>query len=145
MTPEMELEVTSGPLAAELTTHIAAGNLALAANVLNRRDINSTKTVEAREAKTVLLLHGLWGGIVAAANNVDHPAYAAALAAHEIGNDPGGMFDFAGAKAKPMLDGLEASGLLTPVARSDIEALCAAVVSRAEQKFGRLINWEELT
>lgn len=144
MNPDLQTEVAAGPLAAELAPHLAAGEYGAAADVLNRRDIPATREIEARKAKTVLLVHGLWGNIKSAAQTPAHPVYAAALAAYEIGNDPGGMFDFAGATARPMMDGLQAVLLITPEARAEIEALCATTISRAEQVFGRPIHYQEL-
>lgn len=145
MTPELEAEVTTGPLAAELAPYLAAGDLAPAAAILNRRDIAVTRAAPARKAKSVLLVHGLWAGIKAAAADPQHPAYGYALTAYEIGHDPGGEFDFAGATAAPILDGLEAGGLITPAASAEIVALCTTTTSRAEQVFGRQIDWRELT
>lgn len=143
MTP-IQTELTTGPLAAEVAPFLAVGNLIPVAEILNRADIPATKVCQARKAKTVLLVAGLWGNIKVAANTPAHPVYPAALAAYEIGQDPDGEFDFADPKAKPMLDALEAATLITPAARLEIEALCRTTISRAQQVFGRDIAWTEL-
>jgi hypothetical protein len=125
-------ELTSGPLAAELAPHIAAGADGVVAAILNRQDIAAKGKVASHDIRQYLMLVDLLIAIEAS----PQPACVAAKRALEVFP----IFDLSNpmilGKFTQVLDGLVAEDLIpdfTEVHKLTILSLADTLISRAEQ------------
>jgi len=125
-------ELTSGPLAAELAPHIAAGADGVVAAILNRADIAAKGSVSSHDIRQYLMLVDLLIAIEAS----PQPACIAAKRALEVFP----IFDLSNpmilGKFTQVLDGLVAETLIpdfTEVHKLTILSLADTLISRAEQ------------
>jgi hypothetical protein len=125
-------ELNSGPLAAELAPHIAAGADGVVAAILNRKDIPAKGKVESHDIRQYLMLVDLLIAIEASPT----PACVAAKRALEVFP----VFDLSNpvilGKFTQVLDGLVAEELIpdfTETHKLTILSLADTLISRAEQ------------
>jgi hypothetical protein len=125
-------ELTSGPLAAELAPHIAAGTDGVIAAILNRADIPAKGKVLSHDIRQYLMLVDLLIAIEASSQ----PACVAAKRALEVFP----IFDLSNpmilGKFTQVLDGLVAEELIpdfTEVHKMTILSLADTLISRVEQ------------
>jgi hypothetical protein len=125
-------ELTSGPLAAELAPHIAAGADGVVAAILNRQDIAAKGKVASHDIRQYLMLVDLLIAIEAS----PQPACVAAKRALEVFP----IFDLSNpmilGKFTQVLDGLVAEELIpdfTETNKAVILSLADTLISRAEQ------------
>ena len=125
-------ELTSGPLAAELAPHIAAGADGECAAVLNRADIPAKGKVASHDIRQYLMLVDL----LLAIESSSQPSCLAAKRALEVFP----IFDLSNpmilGKFTQVLDGLVAEELIpdfTEVHKAVILSLADTLISRAEQ------------
>ena len=98
----------------------------------------ASKAVPAWHAKRMLIKRGKWRGIVLASQDAQHPAVEAAYAAVALAEDARMDVDFCDPAARPLLDALIATGLITSQDAQDLHnmsatdsTVTAADVSRA--------------
>lgn len=86
----------------------------------------ATQEVEAWKAQRYFIKRGKWRAIVAAAENVSHPAQQAAIAAVDLTVAAGMRVDFADASASTagMWYGMVATGLCDAKDRDEIKSWC---------------------
>jgi hypothetical protein len=125
-------ELTSGPLAAELAPHIAAGADGEVAAILNRRDIAAKGSVSSHDIRQYLMLVDL----LLAIESSSQPSCLAAKRALEVFP----IFDLSNpmilGKFTQVLDGLVAEDLIpdfTETHKLTILSLADTLISRAEQ------------
>ena len=125
-------ELTTGPLAAELAPHIAAGADGVVAAILNRKDIPAKGKVLSHDIRQYLMLVDLLIAIESSAQ----PSCVAAKRALEVFP----IFDLSNpmilGKFEQVLDGLVAEDLIpdfTEVHKAVILSLADTLISRAEQ------------
>ena len=125
-------ELTTGPLAAELAPHIAAGNDGAVAGILNRRDIPTKGKVTSHDIRQYLMLVDLLLAIEASSQ--------LSCIAAKRALDVFPIFDLSNpmilGKFEQVLDGLVAEELIpdfTEVHKATILSLADTLVSRAEQ------------
>jgi hypothetical protein len=125
-------ELTTGPLAAELAPHIAAGADGVVAAILNRADIPAKGKVLSHDIRQYLMLVDL----LIAIESSSQPSCVAAKRALEVFP----IFDLSNpmilGKFTQVLDGLVAEELIpdfTEVHKLTILSLADTLISRAEQ------------
>lgn len=149
--PALKTEIQSGPLAAELASHVASGNTEAIASALNRQEIDAKRYVPRAEAKNYLHNQGVWVNLQNAADGTDaKPALVRNLAKVLVSvlKDP----DFPdvnpnNAQVGAVLDGLIAGALLTAAQKTGLLALADIKTSRAEALWGAgtVIGWQQVS
>ena len=131
---DLKTEIQSGPLAAELAQHVAAGNDAAIADILNRRNILVTECVDRGTFAMWCGSTGLRAAIQDHAGNVASPLRAIALTLLDFLQ--GGVapsIDLAKPANQMMLAAWVQAGAITAEQRTELLAMATHVISRAEQ------------
>ena len=131
---DLKTEIQSGPLAAELAQHVAAGNDAAIADILNRRYILVTGCVDRATFAMWCGSTGLRAAIQDHAGNAASPLRAIALTLLDFLQ--GGVapsLDLAKPANLGMLAAWVAAGAITPEQRTELMEMATHVISRAEQ------------
>lgn len=124
----------------ELQALQASGNAQGIADALSAgHEPGSSQEVEAWRLQRYLVKRSRWRGIVAAANDPQHPAMLAAQAAVDLATGPEGMrIDLADGSLETagMLQGLVLTGLLSTAQRDEMVDWC---------RVPRIVTWQQVS
>lgn len=135
---DWKTEIETGPLAADLAPHVAAGDDGAVVALLNAKTIDAVRSVSRPVFVRWAAKAGMRAVIQDVASVVDDPLRSSALALLDIiqgGGDSG--LDFTNADNLEMLDVWVAFGKLTQQNKDGLLALATVKISRSEQVAGR--------
>ena len=127
-------EITTGPLAAELAPHIASGNDAAIADVLNRRDIPALGAVDRATFAMWVGATGLRAAIQDHADAVGSPLRSVSLTLLDcLQGGVANSLDMSSAQHQMMLGAWVQTGAISQAQHDELLALASHTISRAEQ------------